>query len=185
MSDFWPYDLDLKDLTSPFDILKTAKQQWSVESGGLLDLIIQEAESTSGHTMLIVHAKHVPSNRTATLFSVVHRSGAAYPARIQPRDNELPDLLKKSYYREGFAGLADLGGIGARPGREITNKWVCDTPSEFREKLIEVFSLGMVKSEIISLVSGNGLSQESEEEPQRIEESSDRTNDDLDQQDKT
>jgi hypothetical protein len=99
--------------------------------------------------MLIVHAKHVPSNRTVTLFSVVHRPGAPYPAKIQPRDDELPDILKKSYYRPGIADLAMI----KTSGQHVTNQWVCDTPAEFRSEVQKVFNLGVIKSEVLSLVS--------------------------------
>ncbi len=152
MTSFWPTGLDMNDTSSPLEILESANQEWTENSEGLLTIIIQEAESTTNDHMLIVHAKHVPSNRTVTLFSVVHRHDAPYPARIQPRDDELPDILKKSYYRPG---IADLGaGIANMAGRNITNKWVCDTPSEFRSRLSDAFNLGTLKSEILSLVSG-------------------------------
>ncbi|TWU59729.1 hypothetical protein Poly51_00010 [Rubripirellula tenax] len=158
MNQFWPYDLNLDDTSSPHEILCDAKEEWAEQSGGLLDLVIQEAESTSGHDMLIVHAKHVPSNRTVTLFSVVHRSDTPYPARIQPRDDELPDLFKKSYYRPGIGDMsAALGGVA---GRQVENKWVCDTPAEFRSKLSKVFDLGVLKSEVLSLMAGKDTSEE-------------------------
>ncbi len=153
MTDFWPSGLDLNDTISPLEILQSAQQEWTEQSRGVLGLVIQEAESTSGNHLLIVHAKHVPSNRTVTLFSVVHRVDAPYPARIQPRDNELPDILKKSYYQPGFADFT-TGGLALSQGRKVTNKWVCDTPSEFRSQLKDVFNLGSVKSEVLSLVSG-------------------------------
>src|SRR5262245_4197935 len=100
MTSFWPLDLDLRDTSSPLDILRSANQEWTEHSDGVLALVIQEEDSTSNNHILIVHAKHVPSNRTVTLFSVIHRPGAPYPARILPRD-DLPDGFKKSYYRPG------------------------------------------------------------------------------------
>lgn len=151
MNEFWPSDLDLNDTSSPLEILQTATQEWIERSDGLLTLVIQEAESTTNNSMLIVHAKHVPSNRTITLFSVVHRPDAPYPARIQPRENALPDILKKSYYRPGLAEFAE--GVGGLRGREVINKWVCDTPSDFRSQLSEVFNLGTTKSDVLSLVA--------------------------------
>jgi hypothetical protein len=153
VTDFWPSGLDLSDTSSPLEILQSAQQEWTEHSGGLLGLVIQEAESASGNHLLILHAKHVPSNRTVTLFSVVHRVDAPYPAKIQPRDNELPDILKKSYYQPGFTELT-TAGFALSQGRKVTNKWVCDTPSEFRSQLKDVFNLGSVKSEVLSLVSG-------------------------------
>jgi hypothetical protein len=150
-----------------------AKQDWIEHSDGLLTLVIQDAESTTGHRLLIVHAQHVPSNRTATLFSVVHRPGSPYPATIQPRDRELPDFLKKSYYKPGFADIT--AGIAGAAGREITNSWACETPFEFRLKLQQAFNLGMVKSEVLSLVSSDISSDvEDETSNQEFETNSDQ-----------
>jgi hypothetical protein len=104
--------------------------------------------------MLIVHAKHVPSNRTVTLFSVVHRADAPYPARIQPRNEELPNFLKKTYFKSGVADLA-----AQINGEVLTDNWVCDTPNEFRSRLEDVFDLGAVKSEILNLIAvGDAMS---------------------------
>ena len=160
MTSFWPSGLDLEDISSPLEILQSAQIEWAEQSNGLLNLVIQRAESTNGNHLLIVHAKHVPSNRTVTLFSVVHRPGAPYPAKIQPRENELPDILKKSYYRPGISALA---GLAVSAGEQVTNKWVSDTPSEFRSHLQDVFNLGSVKSEVLSLVSADEASIEAEE----------------------
>lgn len=151
MTEFWPTGLNLEDTSSPLEILRGAQNEWEERTGGLLTLIIQEAEATNGHHMLIVHAKHVPSHRTATLFSVVHRPAAPYPAKIQPRENELPEFLKKRYYQPG---IEDFAGTVAVKGRQVTNKWVCDTPSEFRTQLEAVFNLGTVKAEVLNLMSG-------------------------------
>jgi hypothetical protein len=167
VTQFWPPGLDLTDTASPLDILEEAQREWAEQSQGLLALVIQEAESTDGDRMLIVHAKHVPSNRTATLFSVVHRSDAPYPAKIQPRENELPDFLKKSYYRPGIGDLS--AGMGLATGRQVTNKWVCDTPSEFRSELRNVLNLGIVKSEVLSIVSGHKSPMHNDEEAEEKE----------------
>jgi hypothetical protein len=118
-----------------------------------MTLILQKAESKSGNSMIIVHAKHNPTNRTATLFSVVHRPKTPYPATIQPKEDDLPDFLKESYYKPG---IADIGaGISGIQGRTIENKWVSNTPAEFRAKLEEIFNLGVIKSEILNLVSSS------------------------------
>lgn len=138
-------------------------------------MVIQEAEATNGHHMLIVHAKHVPSHRTATLFSVVHRPAAPYPAKIQPREDELPEFLQKSYYKPGFA---ELTGTIATKGRQVTNKWVCDTPSEFRTQLEAVFNLGTVKAEVLNLISGTA-SLSAEDGTERIDEESNGESDDT------
>ncbi|MEM6839918.1 MAG: hypothetical protein AAF609_24160 [Cyanobacteria bacterium P01_C01_bin.120] len=157
MSNFWPKGLDLKDISSPHTILEAARQDWHEHSNGLLTLVIQETESEEGNAMLIVHAKHVPSNRTVTLFSVVHRADGPYPARIQPRNEELPNFLKKTYNQSGTANLAKT--LSALTAGTVTNPWVCDTPGEFRSRLEDVFDLGAVKSEILNLIAvGDAMS---------------------------
>lgn len=149
MSGFWPAGIDLMDTASPLEILITAQNEWEKSSGGKLTLAFQEAHTESGHAMIIVHAKFIPGNRTATFFSVVHRLKAPYPVLIQPDEENLPDFLKKNYRTVG------IGEIGTRAfyGREIENKWVSDTPKEFRSKLKDVLNLGSVKSVVLSLLA--------------------------------
>lgn len=151
MSDFWPSGLDMQDTASPELILSAASKEWSERSGGVLNLVIQDTVSQGDDRLLIVHAKHVPSNRTVTLFSVLHRPNAPYPARIYPAKDPVPSHLKKTYYEPG-AGDFQLS-VRLRGGN-VTNPWVCDTPTEFRNGLNEVFNQGVVKSEVISLVAG-------------------------------
>lgn len=168
MSDFYPAGLKLNDTQTPMEILRVAQEDWNTNSSGLLALVLQEAKSQSGNDMIIVHAKHVPSNRSATLFSVVHRPSAPYPVNIQTKEDDLPNVLKKSYYKPGFTdvGVA-MGGIR---GHTIENKWVSDTPADFREKLKEVFNLGLVKSAILNLVSSSsGVADDSAREPPDIQ----------------
>jgi hypothetical protein len=158
MSNFWPKGFELTDTESPRQILETAQREWNAESSGVLTLVFQETKSESGNDMIIVHAKHVPSNRTVTLFSVIYRPNTPYPATIQPKDDILPNYLKKSYYKPGTLDNALVGsGILNSQGCQILNDWVSDAPAEFRKKLEEVFNLGIVKSEILSLVSMSGF----------------------------
>jgi hypothetical protein len=167
MSSFWPDGIELSDTQSPKDILNTAKEEWLTVSDGVLELVLQDAKSESGNFMIIVHAKHVRSKRTATLFSIVHEPEKPYPVRIQPEEENIPDSLKKSYYKKStaassFGSLADnliasgpisLDGRTRKDMSLVTNPWVSDTPSEFRKKLSEVFNLGLVKREILNLAS--------------------------------
>lgn len=174
MSSFWPSNLNLDDIASPAAILQSAKQEWNDRTGGVLTLVIQTTESTNKDAMLIVYAKHMPTNRTATLLSIVHRPKAPYPCKIQPNSEDLPDFLKKSYYQAGLSELA----IGARAvsGGKKVNKWVCDTPVEFRSKLEEAFNLGTLKSTVLNLLSDVTQDEEivDQEDPsQPAEESAD------------
>jgi hypothetical protein len=149
---FWPSDLELTDTASPLEILEEAKQEWVERSDGLLTLIIQETESTTSNHMLIVHAKHRPSSSTVTLFSVIHRPESPYPARIQPGTGELPEFLRKTSDGTSVSVAAAAAGVF---GELLAKKWVCDTPSEFRSQLAEVFNLGSLKGDILGLVSRN------------------------------
>ncbi|MEQ9617086.1 MAG: hypothetical protein RLN60_03530 [Phycisphaerales bacterium] len=159
MSKYWPVGLELSDTQSPLEILHDAQAEWESNSSGVLALIIQEAESQSGYDMIVIHAKHVSSNRTASLFSVVSRKGHPYPARLQPKGDELPNFFKKCYKTRNLSSLAAIGDVMGHLSEErwVNNKWVADTPSEFREKLEEVFNLGDIKSEILNLISADGV----------------------------
>lgn len=148
MSSFWPDDLSLKDTQPPYEMLQSAREEWENQTEGAMTLIFQQDESESGNAMITVHAKHVPSNRTASLLSVIHRPNEPYPATIQPRKERLPDILKKSYYR---SELDDWSVRTGMKGGTITNEWVSDTPSEFRKKLSEAFNSSPVKTAILGL----------------------------------
>jgi len=150
MSDFWPKDLEISDTKSPMEILESAQEDWNTRSDGVLELILEDAKSKTGNNLIIVHAKHNPNNRTITLFTVAHRLNRHYPVTIEPEDQDLPNFLKKSYY---MPGIVDSLQPSAVHGGHITNKWVSDTPSEFRTKLIEIFNLGNVKASLVSLAS--------------------------------
>lgn len=154
MSNFWPEGIELSDTQSPKEILQSAQVEWQTGSDGVMELVLQDAKSKSGNSMIIVHAKHIMSNRTATLFSIVCRPNHPYPVMIQPKDEDLPDFLKKSYYEPGLSGLANINtSLFGTQGKKISNEWVADTPPEFRKKLADAFNLGIIKSEILNLAS--------------------------------
>jgi hypothetical protein len=164
MSSFWPDGVELSDTQSPKDILNTAQEEWQTASNGILQLVLQDAKSECGNSMIIVHAKNVASNRTATLFSIVHQPEKPYPVTIQPKKEDLPTFLKKSYYEETPLSWRDIQttSINSLINRsseldikQVVNKWVSDTPPEFRKKLSEAFNLGIVKREILNLASIN------------------------------
>jgi len=157
MTSYWPSGLELKDTQSPLEILQEAKKEWEANSAGALTLVFQSTKSESGNEMIIVHAKHLPSERTATLLSVLHRETSPYPATIDPRDVDLPNFLKKSYYRPAIhTALGQvLNPVKIQTdGYTVTNEWVSDTPAEFRKNLQLAFNLGTVKSEILNLACG-------------------------------
>lgn len=170
MTDFWPEGISIADSQSPKGILMAADEQWRTKSDGVFSLDIQEATSTKGHTMLIVHARHEPTNRTVKLFKVVHRATAPYPVTIQPREEDLPNFLKKSYFAPSFTSSFTTMGDFAHAmrtmseGRMVENEWVADTPGEFRDQLKGAFNLGIVKASILALVAEGDDSTERESE---------------------
>src|SRR4051812_19741101 len=108
MGEFWPSGLDLSDSESPKAILQKAKQDWEASSKGVMTLMFQDAKSEGGNDIIIAHAVHVPSNRTSSLFSVVSRPSNPYPSTFQPKGDDLPNFLKKSYSQRGFASMTAL-----------------------------------------------------------------------------
>ncbi len=160
MSSFWPDGVELSDTQSPKDILKTAQEEWQAASNGVLELVLQSTKSESGNSMIIVHAKNVANNRTATLFSIVHQPEKPYPVTIQPEKEDLPTFLKKSYYEQNPKLSAMDVGLLMKTERDqgmkqVINQWVSDTPPEFRKNLSRAFNLGIVKREILNLTSSN------------------------------
>jgi hypothetical protein len=149
MSSFWPEGLSVNDMQSPCEILEIAREEWETASNGALTLVIEQTEAERENAKITVHAKHVPSKRTATLFSVIHRLNVPYPVTIEPREDDLPKILKKSYYEPGIIEF----DLRMDEGRTVKNEWVSDTPSEFREKLSKAFNLSVVKSAILNLTS--------------------------------
>jgi hypothetical protein len=175
MSNFWPTDIQLNDTQSPREILKAAQEDWQENSNGVMELVLQDAKSKSGNSMIIVHAKHVTSNRTATLFSIISRPNHPYPVTIQPKDEDLPDFLKKSYHEPGSSGFVGItAGLYGTQGKTVSNEWVSDTPPEFRQKLAKAFNLGIIKSEILNLASfaTESLNSNNEESLNDLEENS-------------
>jgi hypothetical protein len=158
MSSFWPDGLKLSDTQSPRDILKTAQEEWYTNSDGIMELVLQDAQSESGNSMIIVHAKHAANKRTAMLFSVVNQPEKSYPVAIQ-LEEDLPIFLKKSYSEPMPLRPSIASSISAITGQQIlktvVNEWVSDTPSEFREKLTKAFNLGIIKREIVNLASSS------------------------------
>lgn len=154
MSNFWP-GIDLKDTKSPLEILNDAKEDWEKNSNGAMTLVLQQATTTNGNNMIMVHARHLPSARTGAILKVVHRPTSAYPVTIYPEDDEIPDFLKKSYSTAGFDVIASMmpQSIGKVPPRTVTNQWVAETPAEFRAKLKSAFGLGTAKSIILNLAA--------------------------------
>lgn len=181
MSSYWPSDLELSDTAAPMDILRDASEDWKVNSQGLLELIMQSAQSKSGNDMILVHAKHIPSNRTASLLAVVMRPNNPYPARLQPKEEDMPDFFKKTYIKRGIdaSPLGLHGTLRSIQALQLTetNKWVAETPSEFRAKLADALNLGAMKSIVLNLVASDIQPETHDESAQVTDLSEDRLED--------
>ncbi|MCI5132182.1 MAG: hypothetical protein D3904_11835 [Candidatus Electrothrix sp. EH2] len=155
MSRFWPEGLSVSDVQSPYEILESAREEWEAESEGILTLELQLSDADEGNATITVSAKHVPSNRTSTLFAVIHRLNEPYPAVIKPYCKTLPNILKKSYVQPGMNVEKNESYEYEFLTHEgtVTNKRVSDTPAEFREKLTASFNLSEVKAAVLSLTS--------------------------------
>jgi len=165
MSSFWPEDITIEDTRSPKEILEEAQIDWEENTDGIMSLVLQDSDSGTGSSMLIVHATHLPSNITAELFSVVWRSGFPYPSAIQPRkEDDIPQFLKKKYSVKvknpnSIGGLvrSNTGLTGMLAEEEtyktVENHWVADTPVEFEQKLASAFKLASVKRIVLNLAA--------------------------------
>jgi len=138
-------------------------------------ILVEETTTTNDDSMLVVRAENTKTKRTASLFKIVYVVGQPYPASIFPRDDkELPNFLKKRYYKEPQLPATQQAlismGMQSTEGKWIEQEWVCEAPQEFREKLSEVCNLGITKREIIGLltqpeesVPGNSSTDNSDE----------------------
>lgn len=101
---------------SPREYLETAQVD------ELIELVLQDAKSETGNSIIIVYAKYKPSNRTIILFSVVHQSDNFYPAIIQLENeknflamtplqfqSELTKVFCLEYIKSKLSNLAEEG----------------------------------------------------------------------------
>jgi hypothetical protein len=159
LAKFFPAGLDARDSSSPADILLEARTQWERESSGALTLDFTNDEIKEGLAVTFVRVIHLPSQRSASLFEVGHRPDTPYPVAIQPDDDDLPKLLRKSYYEPGSPGLTNWNAMMAAAtlakteGKTVKNDWVADTPAEFRAMLEKAFNLGYVKGIVVNLLA--------------------------------
>lgn len=151
MSNFWPSDLNLKDTSSPSEIITEASKEWHTRSQGQLVLQAEPYETDEGDEALTVFVQHIPTSRAISLFTVNYRANHPYPARFFPKGDELPNYLKKSYKSRSLLSTVSLDNLST--GQQIQNEWVCDTPTEFRENLKKIINLGSIRSRIVSLLS--------------------------------
>lgn len=151
MSSFWPSGIDLSKIQSPRQVLKVAQQDWHNDSGGVMELLLQDTVSQTGDTKIIVHAKHVPSNRTTRLLAVVHQPCEPYPVTIELESRKLPNFLKRNYRQPSQTEI--IAGMIGTTDKTISNPWVSNTPNEFEQKLKEAMNQDFVRSQIANLLA--------------------------------
>ena len=162
---FWPDGIAVDDTRSPRRILDEANEEWQEMSGRRLGLVVHDTTSQNGFRMLLVHAMDFESDRSMSLFSVLHRPGRAYPARIQFDSSEdVPNFLRKEYYEPSLGALHDLSLSKIARGKHVKNKWVAETPNEFRSLLVSAMNLDHIKTGLVNLLSDEliGLSDDAE-----------------------
>jgi hypothetical protein len=189
---FFPDEIELSEIFSPSEILEDAKREWDAHSNGILLLQISQALLESEEELVLeVYIVHSPSKRMAKVLSVAHRPNHPYPIEIRPESFNIPKYLKKSYKTQSRRSASPLFSIAdqmraierALPEvvtQTITNEWVCDTPTEFREKLEKAFNLGTVKSTIHNIIAGSSQGDDElygSDEPQAVSEMVELTGD--------
>lgn len=137
MAEFWPSGFNITDTASPYEILNQASEEWAEEGGGLLRLIIDQEDTVLSSTF-DVHAEHVPSKRTISLFSVTHLRARPYPSEIG---------ISWYGHSEMIAGI-----VVNQPSQKL----VARTPERFRELLRAVFNRDDLKSELLRFVVNAG-----------------------------
>jgi hypothetical protein len=117
--------------------------------------------TSEGFQVIHAYASHVLSGRSTKLFSVYHRSLAAYPVNIKIDEEDIPTQLQKEYIKINFQPFHRV----PEPHEEIIeNKWVSDSPAEFRRKLSDAFSASTIRAKLINLIAGSDVASEDETE---------------------
>jgi hypothetical protein len=145
----WPDDLKTEDVRTANEILNEQAQLLEKQTNGLLtgsiaDHIVQERRVLG----FDVNAPRVPT--TVRLFEVYQSPTLAYPVRIVPPKDDIPDYLKKKVYRPG---IADLAVPAISRGHWEEQLWVADSAEEFTKKLEELLTSPAVKGTLFSLLS--------------------------------
>jgi hypothetical protein len=164
---FWPSEINSDEVQSPKEIMQDAGMELEKRTG-ILAVSIQESQ-LDDRVVLAFEVSKRASKVMLNLFEASHGLKFAYPVVIVPPERDIPEFLRRERYVPGtpgmLSGLSAVPGLHAAiqgmPGRYVENKWVCGTPSEFREKLTGLFAEDHVKSRIVSLLAANRLEERS------------------------
>jgi hypothetical protein len=161
---FFPSDLEIANVQSPFEIITEAKREWDTKGKGIVTLLVDEGGSTSesdtAMTFIRIYALHIPTERVESLLTVVHSCGKPYPARIKPEKEDTPDYLRKEIIVPAKKARTITPGIlqaisEAIPAHAVSREWVCESPEEFRRQLAKALTLGSVKSAITNIIAAS------------------------------
>jgi hypothetical protein len=175
---FWPDDINSGEVRSPRDIMRDAGDELESRTGKLATVVHETRLSDR-----VVLAFRVTNREFAlelTLFEVIHQLDQSYPVRIDPPANDIPSFLSRKRWVPGkpnamqalmrsTSALDAFKEFQGSPGHFVENRWVCATPSEFKEKLENLFSEDHVKWRILSLMAPNAVPQVAEEHPEENE----------------
>lgn len=159
---FWPDEINSNEVLSPRQIMDDAGEELK-NATGTLTVSIQETR-LEDRVVFAFWVAQRESKVTLNLFEASHQLDKPYPVVILPPEDDIPGFLKEKRY---VSGSPDVFGLDSStlavirqmsqgtPGRYVENEWVCATPTEFEEKLTELFSEDYVKVRIISLIASS------------------------------
>lgn len=159
---FWPDEINSNEVLSPREIMNEAGEELENRTGKLA-VVIQESR-LEDRVVFAFWVTQRESKVTLNLFEASHQLNKPYPVAIVPPEDDIPGFLKEKRYVSGTPGISAVTAVqravmqqvtGGTPGRYVENEWVCATPTEFEEKLTELFSEDYVKVRIISLIASS------------------------------
>jgi hypothetical protein len=175
---FWPDDIDSDEVRSPRDIMRDAGDELESRTGKLTAAVHETR--LSDRVVLAFRVTNREFGLELTLFEVSHQFDHSYLVLIDPPANDIPSFLSRKRWVPGKPGtmqalmrstsaLSAFREFQGSPGHFVENKWVCATPSEFKEKLENLFSEDHVKWRILSLMAPNAVQQVAEEQSEENE----------------
>jgi len=152
---FWPDDINIEEILAPRDIMKEAGQELTKRTQEKLEVTILETELDDRY-VLAFEVVNTDSSVTLNLLEVSYRKENFYPLVISPPKQDIPEFLRRQRTIKGSISAPSLESLsrlseGMRD-RVVENPWVCATPTEFKEKLKELFHQEHVKARIMNLL---------------------------------
>ena len=159
---FWPDDIKIDEALVPRDIMEEAGQELTNRTQNKLEvtIIINELDDRS---VLAFEVMNTDSLAVLNLFEVSYQKENFYPLVISPPKQDIPEFLRRQRTIKGSISASSLENLsrlseGMRD-RVVENPWVCATPTEFKEKLKELFHQEHVKARIMNLLMSEGIAE--------------------------